>query len=168
MYHDMLITSFTTWKPHHTSNAADDLLQRLIGERGETFHHLRKVPVDFELAPRRVLERFDELLPRVLVCCGMAEKRTRLHVESRAVLEGKTLRTGIDLEWLTTALPMTKISHDAGAFVCNTLYFRALEHLRAQEREHDCLFIHVPLLTEENSRALLEDFKTIIERLSLP
>jgi pyroglutamyl-peptidase len=163
----MLITSFTTWKPHHASNAADDLLQRCIEEKETSFHHLRKIPVDFETAPRHVLERFDALLPRVLVCCGMAEERSRLNVESRAVLEERTLRTGIDLERLTTGLPMTEISHDAGGFVCNTLYYRALEHLQAREREHHCLFIHVPVLTEENTPALTEDFKAIIERLAL-
>jgi pyroglutamyl-peptidase len=167
MHHDILITSFTTWKAHHTSNAADDLLQRLIEETEATFHHLRKIPVDFETAPRHVLERFNTLRPRVVVCCGMAEERTRLNVESQAVLEERILSTGIDLERLTTGLLMTEISDDAGGFVCNTLYFRVLEHLQGQEREHHCLFIHVPVLTEENAQALTEDFKTIIERLAM-
>lgn len=167
MNNDILITSFTTWKPHHTSNAADDLLQRLIEEMGDVFHYLRKVPVDFALAPQHVLEKFNELLPRVMVCCGMAEDRTRLSVESHAVLDDKCLRTGIDLARLTADLPMTEISHDAGRFVCNSLYYRALEYLQTLERSHHCLFIHVPVLTEENASSLTDDFATIIKRLAL-
>lgn len=167
MKNDLLITSFSTWKPHHTSNAADDLLQRFIDEMGDVFHFLRKIPVDFALAPSRVLEKFDELRPRVLVCCGMAEDRTRLNIESQAILDDTILRTGIDLTQLTADLQMTEISHDAGRFVCNTLYYRALEYLHTQKLEHHCLFIHVPVLTDQNSSALMDDFAAIIKRLAL-
>lgn len=163
----MLITTFSTWKPHHTSNASDDLLLRVIGKTRVPFLHLRHIPVDFETAPRRVLERFDELQPRILICCGMGEKRSKLNVESRAVLENKVLHTRVDLESLTADLPMTVISQDAGRFVCNTLYFRALEHLAAQQESYHCIFVHVPVLTEENSLGLEKDFISIIERLHL-
>jgi pyroglutamyl-peptidase len=166
MKNDILITSFTTWKPHQTSNAADDLLQRFIDEKGDVCHYLRKIEVDFALAPRRVLERFDALLPKVVVCCGMAEERTHLNIESQAVLNEKPLKTGIDLAQLTEGLSMTCISHDAGRFVCNTLYYRTLEHLRSRGRDHHCLFVHVPLLSDANAPALTEDFTTIIERLA--
>jgi pyroglutamyl-peptidase len=166
MNREILITSFTTWEPHQPSNAADDLLQRFIEEKGDRHHYLRHLPVDFTLAPRRVIETFEEIRPRVLVCCGMAEERTRLNVESRAVLDERSLETGIDLVRLTEDLAMTDISHDTGRFVCNTLYYRSLEHLNAQESEHHCLFIHVPVLTEENAKALTQDFVRIIARLA--
>jgi len=164
---NMLITTFSTWKPHHTSNASDDLLQRVIGKTRHPFQYLRQIPVDFESAPRRVLECFDELRPRTLICCGMAEERINLNVESRAVLEEKVLLTRVDLESLTADLPMTEISQDAGGFVCNTLYYRALEHLAAQQESYHCIFVHVPVLTEENSLGLEKDFISIIERLHL-
>jgi pyroglutamyl-peptidase len=162
----ILITSFTTWEPHQRSNAADDLLQRFIEEKGDIHHYLRHLPVDFTLAPRRVIETFEALRPRVLVCCGMAEERILLGVESQAVLDGRSLKTGIDLVGLTEDLRITEISHDAGRFVCNTLYYRSLEHLDAQESEHLCVFVHVPVLTEENVHALTQDFVRIIERLA--
>jgi pyroglutamyl-peptidase len=163
---DILITSFTTWKPHHASNAADDLLQRFIDEKGDACRYLRKIEVDFALAPQRVLEAIDALQPRVVVCCGMAEERTHLNVESQAVLDEKTLETGIDLARLTEGLSMTRISDDAGRFVCNTLYYRTLEHLQNRERDRHALFVHVPLLSDANAPALTEDFTTIIERLA--
>ena len=166
MYSHILITSFTTWEPHHTTNSSDDLLH-LLGVRGQgSFQSLRGLPVDFELAPQRVLERFNELRPKALICCGMAEEREKLSVEFRAVLDEKILRTNVDLKALTTDLPMTEISHDAGGFVCNTLYFRTLNHLYSQEEMHYCIFVHVPLLTEKNKSPLAADFLTIIERLS--
>ena len=166
MYNRILITSFSTWEPHHTSNSSDDLLH-LLGERGPgPRHYLRRIPVDFELAPQRVLDRFNELRPKVLICCGMAEERTKLSIEFRAVLDEKILRTNVDLEGLTADLPMTEISHDAGGFVCNTLYFRTLDHLYSQEEKHYCIFVHVPVLTKENRSLLAADFIAIIERLS--
>lgn len=163
--HDILVTSFSGWKPHHRSNASDDLLQLVIEKNTRPLHHLRQIPVDFDLSVRCVLERFDELKPEVLLCCGMGEKRSKLNVESRAVLDGNMLETRVDLERLTTGLRMTQISHDAGQFVCNTLYYRALEHLHAQPTTHHCIFVHVPVLTEENSQGLEEDFVAIIERM---
>lgn len=167
MYHPILITSFSTWKPHHNSNSSDDLLHLLVESGHDSFHSLRKLPVDFELAPQQVLVRFNELRPRVLICCGMAEERTKLSIEFRAVLDDRTQQTSIDLQRLTTDLTMTEISHDAGEFVCNTLYYRMLEHLYLQEQRHDCIFVHIPVLTEENKHLLAADFIAIIERLSL-
>ena len=164
MNHSILITSFSTWKSHHTTNSSDDLLHMLLEKELDSFHHLRSIPVDFKLAPQHVLKRFDELRPRVLICCGMAEERTKLHIESRAVLGEQLLQTSVDLETLTVDLPMTEISHDAGRFVCNTLYYKTLEHLSLQEEDHHCVFIHVPVLTEENKNQLLADFISIIER----
>ena len=165
MYHSILITSFSTWKSHHTTNSSDDLLHLLLEKELDSFHHLRSIPVDFELAPQHVIKRFDELRPRVLICCGMAEERTKLHIESRAVLGEQLLQTSVDLETLTVDLPMTEISHDAGRFVCNTLYYKTLEHLSLQEEDHHCIFIHIPVLTEENKNQLLADFISITERL---
>jgi pyroglutamyl-peptidase len=166
MYSHILITSFAVWKPHHISNSSDDLIH-LLDEKGHgPFPSLRLLPVDFELAPQRVLEKFNELRPKVLICCGMAEERSKLSIELMAVLGEKIMQTNVDLDTLTADLSMTEISHDAGGFVCNTLYFRMLDHLYSQDETHYCLFIHVPLLTEENREQLTADFSAIIQRLS--
>ncbi len=166
MNNTILITSFSTWKSHHITNSSDDLLHLLSERELGTFNFLRKLPVEFELAPQHVLTRFNELRPKVLVCCGMAEERTKLNIESRAILDRETLQTSVDLDRLITGLPMTEISHDAGQFVCNTLYHKTLKHLSLQEEEHHCVFIHVPVLTEENKDQLLADFISILERLN--
>jgi len=142
MNNTLLITSFSTWKSHHITNSSDDLLHLLSEKELGSFNFLRKLPVDFELAPQYVLKRFNELQPKVLICCGMAEERTTLQIESRAILDRETLRTSVDLDKLTAGLPMTEISHDAGQFVCNTLYHKTLKHLSLQEEEHHCIWLN--------------------------
>lgn len=165
MQKSILLTSFTTWKPHHVANSSDDLLDQVSKIHCRPLYYLRKLPVDFRLAPKKVLDRFDELKPDILICCGMTEKREKLSIESRAVLGEKTIATDVDLEALTKGLPMTEISHNAGRFVCNTLYFKALSHLRRQQ--HHCIFVHVPLLTANNTGRIKSDFLSVVERLSM-
>ena len=167
MNNTILITSFSTWKSHHITNSSDDLLHLLSERELGAFNFLRKLPVEFELAPQHVLTRFNELRPKVLICCGMAEERTKLNIESRAVLDEQILQTSVDLDKLTADLLMTEISHDAGEFVCNTLYYKTLEHLSSQEENHHSIFVHVPVITEENKSLLVADFISIIERLSV-
>lgn len=167
MNNTLLITSFSTWKSHHITNSSDDLLHLLSERELGAFNFLRKLPVEFELAPQHVLAKFNELRPKVLVCCGMAEERTKLNIESRAVLNEQILQTSVDLDKLTADLLMTEISHDAGEFVCNTLYYKTLEHLSSQEENHHSIFVHVPVITEENKSLLVADFISIIERLSV-
>ena len=167
MNNSILLTSFATWEPHHTTNASDDLLELLINESEvDSLNFLRNLPVEFELAPEHVLAKFNELRPKVLICCGMAEERTKLNIESRGVLNEQILQTTIDLEELTTDLLITEISHDAGQFVCNTLYYKMLEHISVQDEIHHSIFIHVPLITEHNRNQLVADFTLIIKRLS--
>ena len=165
MSNSILITSFSIWESHHITNSSDDLLHLLSEKELGEFNFLRNLPVDFELAPQHVLARVDEIRPKVLICCGMAEERSKLNIESSAALGDEVLRTALDLERLTAGLPMTEISHDAGRFVCNTLYYKTLEHLSRQNEERYCIFVHVPILTEENRDQLLTDFASIIKRL---
>ena len=79
-----LLTSFATWMPHQRSNSSDDLLGRIEETGRRSFHFLRRLPVDFQLAPKLVIAKLDELQPDVLICCGMAEERDKLSLESTA------------------------------------------------------------------------------------
>lgn len=165
MQPDILITSFATWLPHQSSNASDDLLIRFLAASDSSYHTLRHLPVDHVLAPLKVIDAIDRLMPKTIICCGMAEERAMLNVEAQAVMDGRVQKTTLDLIRLTGGLEMTAISDDAGDFVCNTLYYRCLEHVEKVQRGHQCLFVHVPVLTEDNTKPILEDFKTIISRL---
>jgi pyroglutamyl-peptidase len=161
----LLLTSFTTWEPHQHSNASDDLLLELLKTEPTlpSLHLLRQLPVNFELAPEQAIAHVNQLQPDIVICCGMAESRISLTVESRAVTQNEVLYTKANLERLVLGLAVTEISHDAGEFVCNWLYHALLKHL--QNTETICLFVHVPILTAENLEAIVTDFRLLIARL---
>jgi pyroglutamyl-peptidase len=162
----ILITTFAPWLPHHTSNASDDLLQHFIDAGGDACDYLRHLPVDPVTAPRMVLDAFERLRPKVLLCCGMAETRSRLELETQAVLEGNVLHSDLNLSRLADGLALTALSDDAGDFVCNTLYYRCLERVQGTAGAHHCLFVHVPVLTAGNTALLTQSFTAIIDRLT--
>jgi pyroglutamyl-peptidase len=165
----VLLSSFATWEPHQRSNSSDDLLLEVLKANlypplhSPSLHFLRQLPVDFELAPQQAIAQVNLLQPDIVICCGMAEHRTKLTVESRAVTHSETLYTRVNLDRLIAGLTMTEISHDAGQFVCNWLYQAMLKHLQSSERL--CLFVHVPILTPKNSSAIESDFCRLIERM---
>jgi len=125
----ILVTSFDTWLAHQKSNSSDDLLNEILlkGFIYKNLYFLRKLPVDFQLAPEQVIAKINQLQPDVIVCCGMAEARKTLTIESNAKDEGQVIMTTIDLTQLITGLSVTEISNDAGWFVCNHLYYSVLK-----------------------------------------
>lgn len=163
----LLLTSFTTWKPEQPSNSSDDLLAilqtTLAAEMTEALAFVRQLPVDFEAAPRQAIAHIQQHQPNGIVCFGMAEKRDRLDLERQAKHETTVRQTRLDLEHLSQGLGFTRISDDAGDFVCNRLYFDLLGHL--QPTPAFALFIHVPVLTEENQTAVVHDSWEILHRL---
>ncbi|WP_448572442.1 peptidase C15 [Trichothermofontia sp.] len=196
MAHSILLTSFTTWKAEQTSNSSDDLLEILVQNHWlQNSHHLlRQVPVDFELAPAQVLATIARLRPAIVVCCGMAEDRDHVSIETQAVREETILTTTIDCTALLTDLRLTRLSQDAGRFVCNHLYYSVLHYLRtnpipapqanatpsgqtqsAADRAKrpeipvgatgHCIFVHIPVLHPDNQDPIVTDFLTILHRL---
>ncbi len=164
----ILLTSFDTWLPHHRSNASDDLLAMIsseaIAQYSLTF--LRKLPVDFELAPQLAIAKIRELDPQIIVCCGMAESRQQLTVEIQATHENHTLQTSVNLQPLIAGLSLTQISRNAGRFVCEKLYYSVLHYLRDRSFSRPCIFVHVPRLHPHNSEEILCNFITILQRLT--
>jgi pyroglutamyl-peptidase len=165
----ILLTAFSPWTAQQRSNSADDLLQ-LIKDfpSAEQRVFLRGLPVNLPVAQSLVTARMQQLRPSAIVLCGMAEFRLKLSVESRAVVGPDQRCTDVDLEALTVGLSMTEISHHAGRFVCNSLYYALLRYLQQQQSNCRCVFVHVPVLTEQNRSALVEDFQTILQRLIPP
>ena len=164
----LLITSFTTWKPEQGSNSSDDLLTDLSSRCPQ--HHLellRQLPVDFQLAPERVIHAIQTHRPDAIICCGMGEMRSHLCIEDRATYDSRIRYTGVNVNRLVSGLPLTCISHDAGQFVCNRLYFEVLDYLQHQGSDCPCVFVHVPGLTDANREAIAADFQAIILRINL-
>ncbi len=164
----ILLTSFQTWLPHQNSNSSDDLLQAIakLDSLSHSLTFLRHLPVDITGASDRTITQINELQPDIIICCGMAESRCQLTVESKASQGDTILNTSVDLHRLVDGLPETAISHDAGKFVCEGLYYSVLNHLQRNEMKKYCLFVHVPVLTPSNTAGIVADFQLIIERLA--
>lgn len=168
MVQSMLLTSFATWKPEQISNSSDDLLdlvQEPLAMCGSNVSFLRQLPVDFEHAPRAVIQCIQHVEPDAVICCGMGENRTLLSLESTAVRDEQARFTTVNLSALVQGLSMTAISHDAGRFVCNRLYFDVLDYLQTCHRPVPCMFVHVPGLTEDNRHLIATDFMRVITKM---
>ena len=167
--HQILLTSFTTWLPHQESNASDDLLLEVakLDSLSLSLNFLRQLPVDVAQASDRVFAKINELQPDAIICCGMAESRTQLSVESCAACGTTILTTSVSLEKLLTGSTATEISHDAGKFVCEGLYYSVLNYLQERQLNSRCVFVHVPILTPENSLEVMADFLCILKNLAL-
>ena len=165
----ILLTSFTTWRPHQKSNSSDDLLIEVAKDNSlsASLTFLRQLPVDIEQAISQAIAQIDKLNPDLIISCGMAEKRGILTVESNARLNNHLIETSVDLHKLITGLKQTGISHDAGKFVCEGLYYSMLKYLRDRQLKTPCIFVHVPLLSPQNLRDIKANFVEIVYRLTL-
>ncbi|AFY77883.1 pyroglutamyl peptidase I [Pleurocapsa sp. PCC 7327] len=163
----ILLTSFQTWLPHHVSNSSDDLLAQIQAEEFllASLTFLRQLPVDIALASQKAIATIQTLQPDAVICCGMAESRDRLTIESNASWSQEQIYTSVNLEQLIAKLSHTKISHEAGKFVCEGLYYQVLRYLKQFRPQSHCLFIHVPVLTEINLPEILADFRLILEEM---
>ena len=165
-----LLTSFDVWEPHQRSNSSDDLLTELLKQDllPENSSLLQKIPVSFQLAPEFVIAQINELKPDVIICCGMAEARSVLTIESNGKGQQEIIHTSVDLERLIQRSIATQISHDAGSFVCNHLYYSVLRYLRERQLATQCIFVHVPVLNTANLPTIVQDFLIILQTIGTP
>lgn len=163
----ILFTSFQTWLPHQKSNSSDDLLAQIAGQNFPDIEttFLRQLVVDTEAASKNAIAKIKQSQPDLIICCGMAESRPKLTLESNATKDAFLLPTKVNLSDLLTNLEFTEISHNAGKFVCEGLYYEILNYLQQTNSASLCIFVHVPLLTPENLSPILTDFSRIIHNL---
>jgi pyroglutamyl-peptidase len=129
---------------------------------------LRQLPVNAPVARSLTVYKFEQLRPRLLVCCGMAESRRQLSLETQAVQGESILQTGLDLEGLAAGLNRAgfaiELSQDAGRFVCNSLYHAMLNYLKRYP-DYQTLFVHVPLLRAGNREQIVTAFRALLQAL---
>ncbi|NJN20666.1 MAG: peptidase C15 [Leptolyngbya sp. RL_3_1] len=171
----LLLTSFAPWEDHHRTNASDDLLAAVgegrrpaLGHRDPLpgqLHYLRQLPVDFAAAPAQIIAAITALKPDGVVLCGMAEGRSHLSVESNGCHypnPEQVLHTSVQLDHLIATCTHTRISHDAGQFVCGHTYYEVLRYLN---RSIPCVFVHVPVLTEDRRTHVIDDFIVVLQQM---
>ncbi|MEH1826439.1 MAG: peptidase C15 [Nostoc sp.] len=165
----ILLTSFDIWLKDQQSNSSDDLLLEVtkldLIPHDLTF--LRQLPVDVQLASVQVMEKIKAIQPDYIICCGMAASRTQLSVEAVASYGEIVLQTEVDLEKLVAGAEAIEISYDCGKFVCEGLYYSVLAYLSQNKLTARCIFVHVPILNQENLMGILADFVLIINKLAL-
>lgn len=165
----ILLTSFQTWLPHQESNSSDDLLAEIA--KSDYCNHfslsfLRQLPVDIKLASQQVISTIKTIKPEIIICCGMAEKRTKLTIESNATCQDKCLYTAVNLVELTSKLAIAEISQDAGNFVCEGLYYQVLKYIQSQNENIHCIFVHVPLFKNVDLDLIQKDFHLMFFELA--
>ncbi len=167
MSRKILLTSFKTWLPHQKSNSSDDLLE-VISQANLSKISLifvRQLPVNIAEASRVTIQQIKYYKPDLIICCGMAEKRTFLTIESQAIWQGQKIETSVNLKPIISQLANTKISHNAGKFVCEGLYYRVLSYLKKHHPPSKCVFVHVPILTNHNLPSIVEDLKILMKSI---
>ncbi len=162
-----LLTSFTTWKSHQSTNSSDDLLQQVSASypHPEHLRLLRQLPVNAPEAIAQTLTAIHYYQPQWVISCGMAETRPHLSIEAQATQGHKILQPALNLNTLTAGLDALDISQDAGKFVCETLYYAVLETIQTLNLPTDALFIHVPILHSRNRSTITNTFLQILYRL---
>jgi pyroglutamyl-peptidase len=175
----ILLTSFDIWLSEQLSNSSDDLLLALAKMTSLPDHlfFLHRLPVNSEVASSQVIAKINFCEPDYIICCGMAASREYLSVEVIASNSGiftgnsiddyKTLQTSINMGKLLEGTKSVEISYDCGKFVCERLYYLALDYLQQSQLPIKCIFVHVPRLNDENLPGILEDFLLIIHNLAL-
>jgi pyroglutamyl-peptidase len=167
----VLVTGFGPFLSHDV-NPSTDLALALGGrsEGGVELVALAPIPVAFGEAAEIVLREVARVGARGLVSLGLSARATTLRVERRAInrvtsveLDARgqsmlgediepesleTLETSIDVEAFATVLRArgqgAETSTDAGGYVCNYLYYRALSACARTGVPARALFVHVP------------------------
>ena len=176
MVRTVLITGFGPF-PGAPFNPTEKLVERLATRRHPRLAHVRRIAHVFPTSYAAVDEAFDALIahhrPDVVLMFGLAARTPHLRIETRAANVvsallsdaggqlsgsrsigpgGRTWRRGRALfPALLTAARRTRIpvrlSCDAGRYLCNYVYWRALDH--PPVKVPIAVFVHVPALARK-------------------
>ena len=171
----ILVTGFEPFGGE-TVNASWEAAQKLEGWRhGDTVAVARLLPCAYDASVKKLISAIETLRPDALLMTGQAARRAVVCVERFAHnLDDATapdndgaLRRALRIsraapEWLETKASVRTIasaikeagiraraSRDAGGFVCNHLYFGALQYLSEKRSAIPAVFVHLPVTPEQ-------------------
>ena len=178
----ILVTGFEPFGGE-TINASWEAAQKLEGWRqGDTVAVTRLLPCAYDASVRKLVNAIETLRPDALLMTGQAARRAVVCVERFAHnLDDATapdndgaLRRALRIsraapEWLETMASVrtiaraiaeagipARVSRDAGGFVCNHLYFGALQYLIEKRSAIPAVFVHLPVTPEQAPRGVNE------------
>lgn len=168
----LLVTGFGPF-PGIPKNPSATLARRLAQHRGlqraGIAVDVALIPTEYAAAERLLPEVLARVLPDAILMFGVAGRRRHLSIEERAVNRVSilhpdaagvtpsrlTLNTG-DAAVLRGRAPMgrlvvaaaqagvaSRLSRDAGTYLCNAAYFRTLART---DTSMPCVFVHIPKL----------------------
>ena len=174
----ILVTGFEPFGGE-TINASWQAAQKLDGWRhGDTVGVARLLPCAYDASVKKLVEAIETLRPDAVLMAGQAARRAVVCVERFAHnLDDATapdndgaLRRALRIsraapEWLEARVSVRSIasaikaagiparmSRDAGGFVCNHLYFGALQYLSEKRSVIPAVFVHLPVTPEQSPR----------------
>jgi pyroglutamyl-peptidase len=171
----ILVTGFEPFGGE-TVNASWEAAKQLEGWRHHGFTAATcLLPCAYESSVKKLIHEIETLRPAALLMTGQAARRAVVCVERFAHnLDDATapdndgdLRRALRIsraapEWLEASAPAgaiartmkdagvpARISRNAGGFVCNHLYFGALQYLSEKRLAIPAIFIHLPVTPEQ-------------------
>ena len=178
----ILVTGFEPFGGE-TINASWEAAQKLEGWRhGDLVAAARLLPCAYEASVKTLISAIEALRPDALLMTGQAARRGVICVErfarnrddARAPDNEGAVRRGLRIsraapEWLEAAAPVrtiaraveeagftARVSRNAGAFVCNHLYFGALQYLSEKGSAIPAVFVHLPVTPEQSPQGASE------------
>ncbi len=161
-------------------NASWEAARKLDGwRRGEFAAVARLLPCAYDASVRELIRAIGTLKPEAILMTGQAARRAVVCVErfarnlddaaapdnlgvlrkAVAISEGapKRLAAAARVEAIAGAIREagipSRVSTSAGGFVCNHLYFGALQYLRDTGRATPAVFVHLPATPRQTWRA---------------
>jgi len=157
-------------------NASWEAAHRLDGWRQDEWIAVaHRLPCAYDASVAEFVRAFERLRPHLVMMTGQAARRGVICVEriarnrdsatapdNRGVLRNEVASVAGAPEILEATAPVAdvaraicetgfpaRISANAGGYVCNHLYFGALNYLRAGSQETPAVFLHLPATPEQ-------------------
>ena len=178
----ILVTGFEPFGGE-TINASWEAAQKLEGWRhGDTVAIARLLPCAYDASVKTLVSAIETLRPDALLMTGQAARRGVVCVErfarnlddARAPDNDGAVRRALRIsrsapDWLETRASVrtiaqaineagiqARMSRNAGAFVCNHLYFGALQYLTEKRSAIPAVFVHLPVTPEQSPQGASE------------
>jgi pyroglutamyl-peptidase len=178
----ILVTGFEPFGGE-TVNASWEAAQKLEGWRhGAAVATARVLPCAYDASVKTLISAIETLRPDALLMTGQSARRGVVCVErfahnlddASAPDNDGVLRRALRIsraapDWLEAVAPAriiaraineagisARVSKNAGAFVCNHLYFAALQYLRERKSAIPAVFVHLPVTPEQTPQGASE------------
>jgi pyroglutamyl-peptidase len=166
----ILITGF---KPFNNEqiNPSQIILSNLDKNYNNNDIHTLELDVIYGEDSEKLLTKIKEVNPNLVLLLGQAGGRPwvsfefcALNIKNASIPDnsGKTIiheqikenaplayQTNIDVDKILNLDDNLKISYNCGTFICNDIYYNALDYIYSNNLESKCAFIHIPYIYEQ-------------------